>query len=128
MSLGDGLPVGKRAMRYIRLERGCCGNTSCNATFYEIRLAPHPFLAWEQLAIGALEEHQEEKPGTAGVVAVAGWELAKKQISRRTIGALVALLTLWLFHQWYHGGSIPLIRGERTFSAEAGPAEGDDAP
>lgn len=56
MTLGDGRSAGRKAMRFIRLERGCCGNSGCNATFCEIRLVPHPSLDWSALAIGALSE------------------------------------------------------------------------
>jgi hypothetical protein len=127
MTLGDSQRVGRKAMRFIRLERGCCGNSGCNATFCEIRLEPHPSLDWSALAIGALSDGDNREAESVNVVATAGRDLVKKQMNGRTVVAVIALMVIWVFHQWYNGGTIPLLRNEKTFSGEPSSFEANAA-
>ena len=112
----------KEGMRWIRLKQGLCASEKCNVLFYNIHLEPHPEVDWSAINIGALGG--KEGPKAATVVELAGdaaKESIAKQFTKRTVATLVVLVVLWMFHQWYRGGSIPLLRPAQDYTTTVDP-------
>ena len=119
LAVGTDEAAPARGMRFIRLARGCCANERCNARFYNLNLTPHPDFDWGSISLGALETKEPEKPISAIELAGdAAKESIARQFSKRTAAALVLFALLWLFHQWYRGGEIPIIRPAKDYSGE----------
>ena len=119
LKVGSEESAPKEGMRWVRLKQGLCANEKCNVRFYNIQFDPHPEVDWSAISIGALGG-KEEARGTS-VVELAG-DAAKESIARqftkRTVATLVLLVALWMFHQWYRGGSIPILRPAQDYTSE----------
>lgn len=109
----------KRAMKFIRLEKGSCSDLKCNARFYQLSFEKHPGIDWAAIYIGALEtEEAKPKKSKLGQHAVIdAWEAVKRQFTPRVGVALGVLLALWIVHQYYTGGEIPIIRPAKHYES-----------
>lgn len=122
---GAELEAGRPAGELARLRQEYCLRAGCESRFYELTFARHPAVNWA--AIGT--EAQPDAPNAPVGLAV-GEAVVRKtaqsvraQLSWRLAAALVLLLALLAWRQWWTGGSIPFFREARTFTSEGTGAE-----
>jgi len=112
----------KRAMKFIRLEKGTCADLKCNARFYQLSFEPHPAVDWSAVYIGGLKtEAPPQKSYVGEHVATAAVEGVRRQLTARVGIGLGILMVLWIFHQYYTGGEIPVLRPAKQFEARPDP-------
>lgn len=119
LNLGNAAGSGPQPMKFIRLARGSCGNPGCNANYYDFSLRAHENIDWADVSFGALEGSVE--PETLSGVKLAtdrAGELILRQFTMRAVCALGILVVFWLLHCWYNGSPIPLLRPEKSFTAQ----------
>lgn len=105
-----------------RLHLGDCARSGCESYFYRLSFQRHPEAAWVAL-LAQVERIQEEQAATSA----AGRRVARLGVARRVGLALVIVVLLLLFRQWYFGGRIPLIREPEKFRVDPAPP-GWEAP
>ena len=100
-------------MSLVRLRQGYCTGLRCDSRYYEFVFQPHPEIDWSliQLSYQATEEDDVAESRSFGKMALAAMQ---KHLRWQFV---VAVLSLWMLHQWYYGGSIPLVRPARTFTS-----------
>ena len=115
------LPSGMETSSRIKwLRLGCCARNGCDSRTYVLKFLKHPQLDWPELflkmetAIGdtgeasELEPELEPEPEDTAKVVRQRWYL-------RISLAIGIVVLLYLVHQWYYGGRIPLLREPEHF-------------
>lgn len=116
-----------------RLRQEYCLRTGCESRFYELTFAPHPAVNWEAIGTDAQPETPSASIGLAVGEAVVRKtaQSVRAQLSWRLVAAVVLLLALLAWRQWWTGGSIPFFREAKTFTSEGvgpEPMTDDDDP
>lgn len=86
-----------------------------------------PDFDWRTNSFGALASDKPETEPRISVLELAG-KAAKESIARqltaRTAVGIAMFIALWMFHQWYRGGEIPIIRPANNYISEV-PADSE---
>ena len=129
---GAELPAGRPAEELARLRQGYCPRAACDSRFYELAFAAHPAVDWAAIGTEALAGAPDSSAGlTVGRVVVRNTvQAVRSQLTWKLAAAAVLLLLgLLVWQQWWTGGSIPFFREAKTFTSEGGtsePMSGDD--
>lgn len=103
-----------------RLSQGYCVSDGCRSSYYEFAFAPHPSLDWN--SVSAAETVVPAAPTSdlrwTGTALRALGHKVGTAFTWRFAAGLAVLLALWLWQQWWTGGSIPFFREARTFTSE----------
>ena len=124
LAMGDASIWGETSLRIQRLRLGRCANDECTGSRYRIVFQSRSDLNWDLVfaLVRMIEKERGEAPSAA--------ELAVERSQRRwrylRVASLVAVLLLFfLIHQWYLGGTIPLLRQPEAFRVDLQPAGGE---
>jgi len=103
-----------------RLPQGYCVNEGCKSSYYEFTFLPHPLVDWS--TVGTAEPILPVTPladtNWQAAALRAGWRRVADAFTWRFAVGLAVLLTLWVWRQWWTGGSIPFFREAKTYSSE----------
>jgi hypothetical protein len=102
-----------------RLSQGYCVSEGCKSSYYEFTCLPHPSLDWS--SVSADEAIVPVAPTSdvrwAGVALRALGHKIGAAFTWRFAAGLGVLLALWLWQQWWTGGSIPFLREAHPFES-----------
>jgi len=96
-----------------RLHLGDCARAGCESYFYRLSFQRHPDADWVVI-LSQVQRIQAEQAAASA----AGRRAARLGVARRVGLALVIVVLLLLFRQWYFGGRIPLIREPEKFHVD----------
>lgn len=120
--LGEELPATSPLKR---LTQGYCVNEGCKSSYYEFTFLPHPLVDWSQ--VGAAETILPVTPPAdtnwQAAALRAGWRRVAAAFTWRFAAGLAVLLALWIWRQWWTGGSIPFLREAKPFTSEGSGGE-----
>ena len=128
---GAEFPAGRPAEELARLRQGYCLRAACESRFYELAFAAHPAVDWTAIGTEAQADAPDSSAGlTVGRVVVRNTvQAVRSQLTWKLATAVLLLLSLLVWRQWWTGGSIPFFREAKTFTSEGGtsePMSGDD--
>jgi hypothetical protein len=116
------LPAKSESGRIKRLRQGQCAREDCKSTDYELILHKHPDLDWQNLL--SPPETEEEKRAKREMAEAEELKMAKRSArwrsARLALLVLIAIL-LWVWRQYYIGGTIPFLREPEKFRVDTGP-------
>jgi hypothetical protein len=115
--LGEDLPA---ASPLKRLPQGYCVNEACKSSYYDFTCLPHPTLDWSRIEVSETLPLPAPPADTNwwAVALRAGWRRVADACTWRFAAGLAVLLVLWVWRQWWTGGSIPFFREEKTFFSQ----------
>ncbi len=99
-------------MSMVRLRQGYCVGLRCDSRYYEFVFQPHPQIDWSLIS-----SSYQPPEGFEVVESQSLFEMALSRVRKAFRWQFaVAVLALWMFYQWYNGGSIPVLRPAKTFT------------
>jgi hypothetical protein len=122
---GAELEAGRPAEELARLRQEYCLRAGCESRFYELTFTPHPAVNWAAIGTDAQPESPHVSVGLAVGEAMVRKtaQAVRTQLTWKLAAALVFLLALLAWRQWWTGGSIPFFREAKTFTSEGVGAE-----
>lgn len=122
---GAELEAGRPAEELARLRQEYCLRAGCESRFYELTFTWHPAVNWAAIRTDAQPDAPPASVGLAVGEAVVRKtaQSVRDQMSWRLVAAVVFLLALLAWRQWWTGGSIPFFREAKTFTSEGVGAE-----
>lgn len=108
-----------------RLPQGYCVNEGCKSSYYEFTCLPHPAVDWSKVGVAETMPPPEPPADTNWQAAAlrAGWRRVADAFTWRFAAGLALLLALWIWRQWWTGGSIPFLREAKTYTSESSGVE-----
>lgn len=130
---GAELETSRPAEELARLRQEYCLRAGCESRFYELTFAPHPTVNWAAIGTETLPDAPHASVGLAVGEAVVRKtaRTVRAQLTWKLAAALVLLLALLVWRQWWTGGNIPFFREAKTFTSEGvgpEPMTDDDEP
>lgn len=111
--------AGKQGARIIRLRKGYCAREGCTSNFCRVAFAPLATLDWSKVldesvraAVARSEESDTPQPSPDLR------RTAHRRLAVRAGFIILAAIVLFIFRQWYFGGTIPFIREPERFKVD----------
>ena len=111
--------AGRQSARIIRLRKGYCAREGCTSNFCRLTFASRAGLDWTKL----LEDAGRAKADLAVETAALQPAPVTRRMNRRRLAVraslvLLAVIALFVFRQWYRGGTIPFFREPEHFKVD----------
>lgn len=107
-----------------RLHLGFCARQGCEACYYRLSFRTYPRIDWGKTLADLKPFELSGEPASATDALCGPREnlLAAMNavIPRRAWFVATGLVILWMFHQWYVGGRIPILREPEHFRVTPG--------
>lgn len=115
--LGEDLPATSPLRR---LPQGYCVNEACKSSYYDFTCLPHTTVDWSKIGVTETLPLLAPPADTNWQAAAlgAGWRRVADALTWRFAVGLAVLLALWIWRQWWTGGSIPFFREAKTYISE----------
>ncbi len=108
-----------------RLRRGYCAREGCDSFYYRLSFQPYCQIDWAKILSGVASSPSEKcaLQSSRGARKAIAWPRIHLQVPRAAWLVVGGIVALWLLHQWYIGGRIPLVREPEKFHVDPAPLE-----